>query len=102
MPLAGAGGIETQAITEIFGEFRTGKTQICHTLCVTAQLPLTMGGANGKVCRVTVLIHCNGMPSRTARVDLAHLAPDRPCQFPGGLHRHRGHLVSFRVLADRE
>lgn len=35
-----AGGIETGSITEIFGEFRTGKTQICHTLCVTAQLPI--------------------------------------------------------------
>ena len=32
------GGIESQAITEIFGEFRTGKTQLCHTLCVTAQI----------------------------------------------------------------
>jgi DNA repair protein RAD51 len=28
-------GIETGSITEIFGEFRTGKTQLCHTLCVT-------------------------------------------------------------------
>ena len=37
------------AITEAFGEFRTGKTQICHTLCVTCQLPTSMGGANGKV-----------------------------------------------------
>ncbi len=26
------GGIESQAITEAFGEFRTGKTQIAHTL----------------------------------------------------------------------
>jgi hypothetical protein len=32
------GGIETGSITEIFGEFRTGKTQICHTLCVMAQV----------------------------------------------------------------
>jgi DNA repair protein RadA len=30
------GGIETQAITEIAGEFGSGKSQICHTLCVTA------------------------------------------------------------------
>lgn len=30
-----AGGIESGSITEIFGEFRTGKTQLCHTLCVT-------------------------------------------------------------------
>ena len=27
------GGIESMAITEAFGEFRTGKTQISHTLC---------------------------------------------------------------------
>uniref|UniRef100_M3YAX6 DNA repair protein RAD51 homolog n=1 Tax=Mustela putorius furo TaxID=9669 RepID=M3YAX6_MUSPF len=31
------GGIETGSITEMFGEFRTGKTQICHTLAVTCQ-----------------------------------------------------------------
>jgi len=43
------GGIESGSITEIFGEFRTGKTQLCHTLCVTAQLPLANGGGNGKV-----------------------------------------------------
>ena len=30
------GGVETQAITEIAGEFGSGKSQICHTLCVTA------------------------------------------------------------------
>mmetsp|Transcript_12758 Transcript_12758/g.14002 ORF Transcript_12758/g.14002 Transcript_12758/m.14002 type:complete len:338 (+) Transcript_12758:129-1142(+) len=42
------GGIETGSITEIFGEFRTGKTQICHTLCVTCQLPESQGGAEGK------------------------------------------------------
>ncbi len=32
------GGMETGSITEIFGEFRTGKTQICHQLCVTCQV----------------------------------------------------------------
>ena len=43
-----AGGIETGAVTEIFGEFRTGKSQICHTLAVTCQLPIDMGGGEGK------------------------------------------------------
>lgn len=43
------GGFETCSITEVFGEFRTGKTQIMHTLCVTAQLPRSMKGGNGKV-----------------------------------------------------
>ncbi|XP_024964049.1 DNA repair protein RAD51 homolog B [Cynara cardunculus var. scolymus] len=32
------GGIETGSITELYGEFRSGKTQLCHTLCVTCQL----------------------------------------------------------------
>jgi len=43
------GGVQTMSITEVFGEFRTGKTQLSHTLCVTCQLPISMGGANGKV-----------------------------------------------------
>lgn len=42
------GGIETGSITELFGEFRTGKSQLCHTLAVTAQLPINNGGAEGK------------------------------------------------------
>ena len=32
------GGIETGSITEIFGEFRTGKTQLCHTIAATCQV----------------------------------------------------------------
>lgn len=31
------GGIETRAVTEIYGEYGTGKTQICHTLCIQVQ-----------------------------------------------------------------
>ena len=42
------GGIETGSITEIFGEFRTGKSQLCHTLAVNCQLPVDMGGAEAK------------------------------------------------------
>ena len=37
------------AITEVFGEFRCGKTQLSHTLSVTAQLPRKQGGGEGKV-----------------------------------------------------
>lgn len=32
----------------MYGEFRSGKTQLCHTLCVTCQLPLDQGGGEGK------------------------------------------------------
>jgi DNA repair protein RAD51 len=43
-----SGGIETGSITELYGEFRCGKTQLCHTLCVTCQLPTEHGGGEGK------------------------------------------------------
>jgi DNA repair protein RadA len=40
------GGIETRAITEIYGEYGTGKTQLCHTLCVIVNLDKSQGGLN--------------------------------------------------------
>ncbi len=42
------GGIETKTITELFGEFGSGKTQICHQLAVNVQLPEDKGGLEGK------------------------------------------------------
>jgi DNA repair protein RadA len=41
------GGVETQAITELTGEFGSGKTQICFTLCATVQIPTEEGGLGG-------------------------------------------------------
>jgi DNA repair protein RadA len=41
------GGIETGSVTELFGEYRTGKTQLAHQLCVNAQLPYEEGGVGG-------------------------------------------------------
>jgi DNA repair protein RadA len=41
------GGIETGCVIEFFGEFRTGKTQIAHQLCVNVQLSREDGGLNG-------------------------------------------------------
>ncbi len=38
------GGIETQAISEFYGEFGSGKTQIAHQAAVNAQLPEADGG----------------------------------------------------------
>jgi DNA repair protein RadA len=44
------GGIETQAVTEFYGEFGSGKSQICHTLCVTSNQPVEEGGfASGSI-----------------------------------------------------
>jgi DNA repair protein RadA len=41
------GGIESQAILELIGEFGSGKTQVCHMLCVTVQLSADQGGLSG-------------------------------------------------------
>jgi len=38
------GGLETQTITEFYGEYGSGKSQICHQLCVNVQLPIDRGG----------------------------------------------------------
>jgi len=42
------GGFETQAITELFGEFGSGKTQIAHQLCVNVQMAEDEGGLEGE------------------------------------------------------
>ncbi len=41
------GGIDTQAITELFGKFGSGKTQLGHQLSVNVQLPKKEGGLDG-------------------------------------------------------
>ncbi len=43
------GGFETGAITEAYGQYGSGKSQIAHTLAVRVQLPPEKGGASG-VC----------------------------------------------------
>ena len=45
------GGIESMAITEAFGEFRTGKTQLSHTLCGNMFVIIP---CHIKVCRTLV------------------------------------------------
>ncbi|MFN4046294.1 MAG: DNA repair and recombination protein RadA, partial [Acidilobaceae archaeon] len=42
------GGVETKTITEFFGEYGTGKTQLCHQLAVNVQLPEDKGGLEAK------------------------------------------------------
>jgi DNA repair protein RadA len=46
------GGVETQAVTEVFGEFGSGKTQLAHQLCVNVQLPLEQKGLEAKAIYV--------------------------------------------------
>ncbi len=46
------GGIEPGSVTEFYGEYRTGKTQIAHQLCVNVQLPYEEGGLEGSALYV--------------------------------------------------
>ncbi|MCA9485459.1 MAG: DNA repair and recombination protein RadA, partial [Nanoarchaeota archaeon] len=46
--LLGGRGVETGAITEAYGAFGSGKTQLALTLAVNTQLPKEQGGVNGK------------------------------------------------------
>lgn len=70
-----SGGIMSQSISEgthtrlnlhrkfsmsihiVYGEFRTGKTQLAHTMSVVTQLPPELGGASGKVTSYTNLTY---------------------------------------------
>ena len=43
------GGVETQALTEVYGEFGCGKTQFAHTMSVMVQKTKAEGGLEGGV-----------------------------------------------------
>lgn len=45
-----AGGFESGSVSEVYGEYRCGKTQLSHTMVVTAQQSAAKGGG-----RVAVL-----------------------------------------------
>ncbi len=46
--LLGGKGLESRSITEAFGAYGSGKTQLGSTLAVNVQLPVEKGGAEGK------------------------------------------------------
>jgi len=46
--LLGGKGVETKSMTEAYGAFGSGKTQLALTLAVNVQLPKEQGGLNGK------------------------------------------------------
>ncbi len=46
--LLGGRGIQSRSVTEAFGAYGSGKTQLGLTLAVNVQLPLEQGGVNGK------------------------------------------------------
>jgi DNA repair protein RadA len=70
------GGIETKSVTEIYGEYGTGKTQICHTLCVLVNLDKSKGGL--KAGALYIDTENTFRPERIASIAQArNLDPDR-------------------------
>jgi DNA repair protein RadA len=41
------GGLESQTITEVYGEYGVGKSILCHQLAINVQLPVSKGGLEG-------------------------------------------------------
>jgi DNA repair protein RadA len=46
------GGIATGKLTEVFGPFKSGKTNLAHTIAVTIQLPKKKGGLGAAVAYI--------------------------------------------------
>ncbi|MFW3145888.1 MAG: DNA repair and recombination protein RadA [Thermoplasmatota archaeon] len=64
------GGLETCAITEFYGEFGSGKTQITHQLCVNVSRDEEEGGLNGH----TIFIDTENTfrPERIVQMSMAY------------------------------
>ena len=70
------GGIETQALTEVYGEFGCGKTQFAHTLSVMVQKPKEEGGLDGSVLYIDT--ENTFRPERIVTIAKAHgMDPDK-------------------------
>ena len=53
-------------MTEFYGEFGSGKTQICHTVCVSAQLPVDQHGLRGSALYIDT--ESTFRPERVAQI----------------------------------
>ena len=82
------GGIESMAITEVFGEFRTGKTQLSHTLCGKKTINTLL------ISKVVLLfsIHESSCSNNTAS-GRKWLFGRKSC-----VYWHRKYFVSFDVM----
>jgi DNA repair protein RadA len=69
------GGIESRAVTEIYGEYGTGKTQLCHTLCIMVQQKKSKDGITSKALYIDT--ENTFRPERIVSIALArNLDPD--------------------------
>ncbi len=88
------GGIETSAITEFFGEFASGKTQVMHQLAVNATLPLDKMGLDGHVLFIDT--ENTFRPERIVQMS-KHLELD-PTEVLKKIHVARAYNSSHQIL----
>ena len=88
------GGLETQALTEFYGEFGSGKTQIAHQLAVNVQLPPESGGLNGSV--IIIDTENTFRPERIK--DMAEGASLDPDEILKNIHVARAYNSNHQIL----
>ncbi|NAS88878.1 DNA repair and recombination protein RadA [ANME-1 cluster archaeon AG-394-G21] len=88
------GGLETQALTEFYGEFGSGKTQIAHQLAVNVQLPPEKGGLNGSV--IIIDTENTFRPERIK--DMAEGASLDPDEILKNIHVARAYNSNHQIL----
>jgi len=93
------GGMETQSIVELYGEFGSGKTQVAHQLAVNVQLPLQMGGMGGSA--IIIDTENTFRPERIAQMvrGLPSIGEDQdPEEFLGHIHVARAFNSNHQIL----
>jgi DNA repair protein RadA len=91
------GGIETQAITELYGEFGSGKSQIVHQMAVNVQLPEEEGGLSGSAIYIDT--ENTFRPERIEQmVNGLGIADADPQEFLKNIHVARAHTSDHQML----
>lgn len=94
------GGMETQAIVELYGEFGSGKTQVAHQLAVNVQLPPELGGLNGSA--IIIDTENTFRPERISQMVMGLRAIDdrdwRPEDFLKNIHVARAYNSNHQIL----
>jgi len=91
------GGLETQAITEMYGEFGSGKSQTVHQLAVNVQLPESDGGLNGSAIYIDT--ENTFRPERIEQmVNGLEIDNADPQEFLKNIHVARAHTSDHQML----
>jgi len=88
------GGVETSGVTEVFGEFGSGKSQLAHQLSVNVQLPVDQGGFEAGAIYIDT--ENTFRPERV--VQMATAAGLDPNRALSNIHVARAHTSDHQML----